>query len=584
MGKKSNRQLRKYYEYSLLFFFSLITLILTNKLIVIPDSHFYVSRLENNVVNESVFIYKLLRAPIYRVTSPFYTSYDRYFLLSISTYFVLIFSIYRVVKTYHGKTIISFFILLLFSPLTFRLINFIIDTNLVRVFNVPLEAIHGLGPAHFGWVTYGFTPRILSGICSLLLIYYIHHGQTLRAGILFGLLFLVHPNNALSISLWLILSFTIYNYIDLKFAKFLLVLCSLLALFILLNSSSISAVSGTKDWYNLSYHINAPNFSGFYFLFNKPLIVLVRSLLTVLLASFLYSRNSCYKNGKSELLLIMSVTPVVIFFCSVILESFIRLDYLDISIIYKGIISSQVGLKILELSFFPLFISCNIYLKSFIDKYVLLIKHFLFIVLISLIFITIFYFLSGKATSNYNAIRWKYDYSRTLLEINNISGLNPMVLPIVYPISNVDSSYLRKYSNITTFYGLKDYIDANIEKNSLLIVPPYQDKFRDLFPDQEIFYQDVPDASLLLGGGLGSSILNDRINLLFNYDVLNFSHYYSNYYWSDMRKHYLNLKEDNLFRIKSNYTDRNVYIITEYEVYPKLKLLYKSDAYCMYEL
>jgi hypothetical protein len=584
MDKTNNIHVSRFNEYCLLLIFSILSLILTNSLLIIPDSHFYVSQIDSNISNESTVIYKSIRSPIYKITSFFYSSYDRYFLLSFTIYFILIITIYRVIKTYLHNHFLSFFILLLFSPLTFRVINFIIETNLIYTFNIFFKPFHDLSPIHFGWVTYGFTPRILSGICCLLLIPYFLNKQLSIAVILVALLFLVHPNNAISISLWLSLTTIFYLFYDSKYIKFLFANFVLLTLFILINTSNLNAIYSANEWYNLSYHINAPNFSSFYYFTENPLLVVSKLLIIVLSASFFYVKNVDFKNSNRKLLFLMSITPIIIFLGSLILEYLIRINSLDFSIIYRGIISSQVGLKILELSFFPLFISLMIFLSFFLKKYLLAIKYILFFVSIAFIFSTIFYFLTGRFTPNYKAISNKYDYTTTLKEIDTLSGTNPMLLPIINSNYDIDPAYLNQYSSIRKFLVLKKYIDANIKNNSLLIVPPYQDKFRDLFPNHEVFYQDVPDASLLLGGGVGSNILYKRINLLFNNSVLKFRQYHSNYYWSDMRNNYLNLNEKDLFKIKSIYRNRAIYFITESKIKLNLKLLYKSDFYCLYEL
>ena len=161
--------------------------------------------------------------------------------------------------------------------------------------------------------------------------------------------------------------------------------------------------------------------------------------------------------------------------------------------------------------------------------------------------------------------------------------VNPMLLPIKSSKSETDLMYMNKFSDYNDFIDLKSKILSYVPKGSLIIVPPYQDKFRDLLIDYEIFYKDVPDASLFLGGGNSSQILKDRFQLLFGKNFKDFNSYDSGLYWTDLRNEFINLDKDAFIRIKRKTNKNKIYLITESNIFYDFNLIFSNKAYSLFE-
>ena len=159
-----------------------------------------------------------------------------------------------------------------------------------------------------------------------------------------------------------------------------------------------------------------------------------------------------------------------------------------------------------------------------------------------------------------------------------------MLLPIINKSNKRDLNYLSDFSDFDNILEIKNRISTLVPKGSLIIVPPYQDKFRDLFIDYEIYYQDVPDASLFLGGGNSSKIMKDRFELLFNKKFTSFNSNHSGLYWTDLRNEFLSINEKDFFNLKRKISKDKIYLITESKINYDLKLLLSNNSYNLFEI
>ena len=569
-------------EYLFILFFSFFIILFANYLLIPPDSHYYVANLDNAPNSIVKSIYEIIRSPLYTFYGIFYNSYILYFFATVIHIALLLILFYRsLIKTNESNSS-SLIILLCFSPLTFRILNTLSNLESLELFQPILMALNELGPTHFGWASQGFTPRIYSGILLLLIFNNLIRSKYITCGILSIILFLCHPNNAISILSWFSLFLIIkyfFNKVSLvKISKFFaLTFLGLIFAFILINEKTQILPGGNQyysfDWYSNSYHINASNFSGLYYIINESLVTFIRIGIILLISSLSYK----YLKSKYAFdLFLLSIVPVFLFFITVFIELFISNEIIEISILNRFVISGQFGLKILDLSFFPLILFIGLWFKNF-NSIKFNFNH------IVIFFIVIFLSNFSNYKSSIDALYYNYNYDQTLEKISE-KTTNPMLLPIMNLMNGENISYNDKFSNYNNFIELKEQVLINIPRGSLIIVPPYQDKFRDLLIDYEIFYQDVPDASLFLGGGNSSEILKNRFKLLFNLNFNEFSSQNSGMYWTDLRNEFINLDKQSFVRIKNNFSNMKIFLITESDIKYDFNLIFSNKSYSLFEL
>jgi len=574
-------------EYFFFLGFSFFIIVFSNYLLFPVDAHYYVANLETAPNSISKSIYNIIRAPLYTFYGLFYNSYVLYFFASIAHLGLFLILFYRSLLKTNNSKFFSFVILLFFSPLTFSILIFLANHEYFEYFKPILLALSKLGPFHFGWSTQGFTPRLFSGILLIVIFNYLIRSKYKKGGVFSIILFLCHPNNAVAIiswfSLFLIIKY-LFNKVSLKriFNFFLLSFLGFVISFVLIYTKS-QILEGTNDFYSLewyldSYHINAPNFSALYYVISEPFIIFFRIAIVLLISLFSYK----YLKSKYVFdLFILSIIPVFMFFITLLIEFLISKEVLEFNLLNRFIVSGQFGLKILELSFFPILLIIGVWAKNKINFVPIKIisNYFIFIsIIIPCIIISNFTYFQ----SHIKGLYYNYNYNILLEKTSNKHG-NQMLLPIKTSKSETDFIYMNKFSEFNDFIDLKSKILSYVPKGSLIIVPPYQDKFRDLLIDYEIFYQDVPDASLFLGGGNSSQILKDRFELLFDKNFKDFKTYGSGLYWTDLRNEFINLDNDAFIRIKRKTNKNKIYLITESNIFYDFNLIFSNKAYSLFE-
>lgn len=575
-------------EYLFILFLSFFIVLFANYLLIPPDSHYYVANLDNAPNSISKSIYEIIKSPLYVFYGVFYNSYILYFFATIAHLALLLMLFYKSLITINGSNFSSIIILLCFSPLTFRILNTLSNLESLEFFQPIFLALNELGPSHFGWASQGFTPRIYSGILLLLIFNNLIKSKYLLSGVLSIILFLCHPNNAIAILSWFSLFLVVkyfFNKVPLiKISNFFaLSFLGLVFAYILINSKT-QILPGINqyysfDWYSNSFHINSINFSALHYIVNESTVTFIRVgiILLVSLLSYKYLKSKHVFD-----LFILSIIPIFLFFITLLVELLISKEFLDFNILNRFIVSGQFGLKILDLSFFPIIFLTALWLKK-IEKNIMYKLKLKYLMYSTVFFCLIAMSFSNNLRSNVDGILSNYDYDTTLKKIST-NKTNPMLLPIKNLMNEENNDYYSKFSNYNNFIELKENILINVPKGSLIIVPPYQDKFRDLLVDYEIFYQDVPDASLFLGGGNSSEILKKRFELLFNLNFKEFHSHSSGLYWTDLRNQFINLEKQSFLRIKNNFTNRNIFLITESDIQYDFRILFSNKSYSLFEL
>lgn len=573
-----------YNNFAIYFVFNLLVILLINVLIIPPDSHYYVSNINNKIVNQSADIYKLIRSPFYIFFSWAYYSFTCYFIISV--FFSSIFSLvlHNLLLLFYNKNSFVIIFVIILSPFIFWVANFgshIINNSF---FTQLFMLIYNSAPLHFGWVTEGFTMRLLSGILMILTIHSLFVKRYKIAGLYSYLSFLAHPNNAISVSTWIVialfftLGFSIKSIFkaDVKYFFILTLFGLITAIILIMNKFTVNSDYYSKQWYINSYNINASNFSALYYVKYHKYITVAR----ILIAIFFYIISK--KNKYNDLISYLIIVPIILFSLSLLIEIGIINNIINFKLVNKIFITSQFGLKILELSFLPIIIvlireSGKIFKKiNFnINKFQVYIISIIFIILI------IMNQQKGRFSLYAEAIKNNYNYDLILRRISMESNLNQMIIPLSHS-KNDYLDYKMKFNKIDHFYQIKNFIEEKLPVNSLIIVPPYQDKFRDLLPEFEVFYQDVPDASLYLAGGTASKLIEDRFIDLFEKKYTQFNSMMSGKYWSELRYDYLSIDENRLKRIKAKYKNRNLYFLTESGIDLKFNLIASNSAYSFY--
>ena len=586
IGNKIKMKFKHFIENSnsgfLLFLFSLFTLVLLNPLVIPLDSHYYVSSIEG-LNNQSQILYNSIRTPIYEILGSYYFNYAPYFIISILSLFSLTFSFYFILYISSRKKNLSLAITFLLSPLTFWTLSHLSSLLNNQTLNKFFYAIYLYSPTHFGWSTVGFNTRQLSGILIIWTLYNFIRKNYVLSGFFILIGYLIHPNNFLSISIWLCLTQLIIDKkIFLKFYKknifYFLNCLGIIIVFLLTKFKVPKDISYYSfEWYENANVSNAPNFSIIHDLTENIFQVLLKFTIAIIMfvvAHRLSANNQNYKKVKT-----LIITPVIIIIIIIILELLVSNKVVDFQLFNRILISSQLGIKILELSFFPIAILISKIVH--IPKTYLLKAHFVYYPII--FFLIVGGLIKDRFQLHYNAIKSNYDYETILVKRADDSGVNPMILPIS-KIKKVSKKYNKKFSDLNDFLKLRKKIFKKVPINSIIITPPYQDLFRDLLREYDIFYQDVPDSSIYFAGGYVSREIDKRRELLFNKRINSFPKYSSGLYFGKLREEYLNLKKSTLQLIKKAYPNDSIFFLTESNIYYDLELIAKNKGYSLYKI
>lgn len=349
-------------------YIALISLILITLMDGIPtpkDSHYFVSKLPfyPGQDEQIVTLYGFLRAPIYELIDWIYWTPLAYSITTFVGFFSLIYipfyCAYRI-----GKNFVTAFLgSLFFLPLMASLSS-------VPIFGDYLAISF---PIHFGYQLEGFTTRALTGIFFCFIIYAFHLGQYKKAMLFLFICFLCHPNNALSMAvvmLFAILGLSVARQIDLtkNLVYWVVAVClGILPALIkmkLLQTTNVDLFSA-YDWHRGLIYDEGDDFSAIYyarFYFIGQLMAIFIPMIVIYICKKLENDNEDY-----FYLYALTGAPVLGYLIFVLCEIFVHI--LGLWQIMELMIPSQLGMKIIELSYFPMVFCLVIIMSKVIARY-----------------------------------------------------------------------------------------------------------------------------------------------------------------------------------------------------------------------
>jgi hypothetical protein len=519
----------------LITFFSLTSsLVFFNN--VPSDEHYYVSAIAQitGEKNNADIAYSLIKTPIYDYlyilyNSKYYLYISHVSLIILSLFIYLCFS--KIIK----NNIIAIISSILVHPIIIK--YYILLAYKLSISATSIDSLLLLYPQHYGWTMDGFSARTVTGISLVYIYYNLYKRNYFRCLIPLPICYLAHPNNAFTISIYLITVSVFFAFSQKKILKLAAGTTIMSLLFLIVNKAKLSAIeeSLTKeitifakdiDWYWGVFINNYTNFSVVGYLIHHPVEVISVILIILLFSMLTYNKDS--------LLALMIFAPVILYFVAGAFE------YVAVIFEYgwylKLYIPSQIGLKILELSFLPIVIAVIINFDRIVNQttnkiVIRFIGACLMLIIVGNVAIA-FYRYNKHSDKYFDLINHDYDYIGSLLTTSSLN-YNPTFLPVRnidkpltlpcptnyhdYIINRekykttVDTQYENKYSNKNAFEEMIKLVRSNLEKDDMLIAIPYFARMRDIFYPIEIYYQEIPDASLMLASPIIYSFFSNRL-------------------------------------------------------------------------
>ena len=344
---------------------SLLLITLINGIPTPKDSHYFVSRLPFYLGKDEqiITLYGFLRAPIYELIDWIYWNPLTYSITTFLGFFSLIYipfyCLYRI-----GKNFFTAFLgALFFLPVV-----------------ASLSALPVLGdflsvsfPIHFGYQLGGFTTRALTGILFCLIIYAFHRKQYKKAILFLFVSFLCHPNNAVSMAVvmfFTILGLSMAKRLDLvRNLVYWTVAVCLGILPAVLNMQELQPTNmdsfSAYDWYQGLLYDEGDDFSAIFyakFYFVGQLQAIFIPMMVIYTCKKLENEDEDYL-----CLYILTAAPVfgyiVFAFCEIFVQIFGLWQIMEL------MIPSQLGMKVIELSYFPMVFCLIIIMTKVIARY-----------------------------------------------------------------------------------------------------------------------------------------------------------------------------------------------------------------------
>jgi hypothetical protein len=532
---KFNLNNNSYINLLLITFFSLTSsLVFFNS--VPADEHYYVSAIAQitGEKNNADIAYSLIKTPIYDYlyilyNSKYYLYISHVSLLILSLFIYLCFS--KIIK----NNIIAIISSILVHPIIIK--YYMLLAYKLSISATSIDSLLQLYPHHYGWTMDGFSARTVTGISLVYIYYNLYKRNYYRCLIPLPICFLAHPNNAFTISIYLI---TVSVFFAFRQKKILILAAGttiLSLLFLIVNKAKLATIeeSLTKeitilstniDWYWGVFINNYTNFSVVGYLIHHPLEVISVILIILLFSMLTYKKDS--------LLALMIFAPVLLYVVAGAAEYVAVIFEYDWFL--KLYIPSQIGLKILELSFLPIVIVVIIHLDRIANQTTNKIVNRFIGLCLMLIFVgnaTVAFYRYNKHSDKYlDLIKHDYNYIDSLLTTSSLN-YNPTFLPVsdidksltlpcptnyhdyiinrVKYKTEVNTQYQNKYSNKNAFEEMIKIVRSNLDNDDMLIATPYFARMRDIFYPIEIYYQEIPDASLMLASPIIYSFFTSRL-------------------------------------------------------------------------
>ena len=370
--------------YGLVFLLSIISFSFVDRLPIPFPFHYYISNANPDLFNDPLtFSYQLMKTPSYYLFEVFYD--NPYIFFWASFLIDLIFSIvlFKLVYSLNKNSIVTFLVVLVFSPIVLGLFTKILFDPGFRVLNV------------FGYGSYFFSTRYIVGIFSLFSLYFLIKKNYNYSLLFYFFSLLSHPSTALITGLFIVCTFffirlNIKYYINFIIASFAGLLPMLIKLWELKNLNIEIDFLSKKEWYLRLIHDEADDFS-IISLISSSTEKCIFTFLFIFFTIYLIYRNSSLDKLTKKILycsLSLPILSIIAFgaleYASIYFDNFIFIDPL---------IKTQVGYKILSYCFFPIVFSYGyilndlLLLKRFNDKILLILKSttYLFLIIVPLL-------------------------------------------------------------------------------------------------------------------------------------------------------------------------------------------------------
>ncbi|MDC0345971.1 hypothetical protein OAM99_04790 [Planktomarina sp.] len=343
---------------------SFIMLLLINGIPIPKDSHYFVSRLPFYPGNDEqiVNIFGLLRAPVYELIDWVFWNPLTYACATFLGIFLLSYSLFFCALRMGKNFLFSFLGSLLVLPFSSQLtvLPFIGD-----FFSVSF-------PIHFGYQLDGFTTRMLTGFLFCCIIYALHFRHYNQAIIILFLCFLCHPNNAISIAIVIFFTFLflgitkrIHLFKNLIYLVIVICLGLVPAVLKMQELEPISVdVFNAYDWYQGLLYDEGDDFSALFYL-QFHFVGQIQAIFIPLIIVFI-SKQLETKGDDFSTLYALALSPVFAYLFFALFE--FSANKLELWNLMGLLIPTQLGMKVIELSYLPTVFLVIITMSRMVDR------------------------------------------------------------------------------------------------------------------------------------------------------------------------------------------------------------------------
>jgi hypothetical protein len=609
---------------SLLFILGFISLFVSFvSLFPIPiDSHYFIAKLSElkHADPELQTIYGLARTPVYELLGGVYQNAGAFLLLTIAALTFHFGLLYRICVRTTATPGLALVLTLLATPIFISLV----DKSGIQIL---ADFFYRFYPGHFGWNFGGFSTRILAGILYTGLVLCLLTGRDKLIPFLLVASFYSHPNNTVSVVavyftfllLWGLLQERKFPKMQFGLTATAVVLGLAPTILNALNAPSLKHLDlAAMDWYFEMVRNEGDDFSNIYYAINYS-----KSQMLCLLVPAVLSLIVWIKTDRREIkkLAFFNMVPQIIFLC------FLGLELIsvktNVGLLMPLIIPSQIGMKVVQLSYVPTLALFGYMIAGRFPKATLVTTN---ILLAGLAAFAVAWAIAkpmlgktmseriGKLTTAFtNPKPLSYlDFIHLRFKENDPSPatlamfkLPEEALKILAPyegkkidyfeiaaLENAlnqsakiaeDKTFTEKFATTASLDQAYHLISGAVPAGSGVIMPPYFNYFRDVFEAYDLFFQIKHDGNFMLGSKVAASALLYRMKVLFGFTYMETAPQTLGYAPSYLRMKYLQLSNQNFDAVKSEYP-HYTYLVTEVGHNLNYKILAQDQNFMVYDL
>ena len=589
--------------------------ILTSYVPLPEDTHYFATHLDQWAsMDAAKRIYQFIASPGMIMISGLYDYPFWYGLTSYAAEILfgslLLFIIFKSSKNLALAT----FIVVVFSPLSLGLANFIVTLG----YSVgPLPDLFLLRGPGLDWGNLNLSPRLLFAFIFSSAILFFCKGKYIYLCIAVILMLNAHANSGLlgsAIILFTAFVLTVNARLDHKIlmaiVSAILVGSAPLLVKLMFATTPIDVVSN-EIWYTNMIRDEADDFSFLWLLSFMP-NALVTYFSFWAFTLFLYRRMVPEFNWLTPLTL-LAVIPQLIFVSLMIVE-FTSVYFNNFSFI-RPVISLTANLKVLGFTFVPgLLIWAKILSPAFAiiaqkKSLEYLANSVLIIFAVTVLALPketglatkIDHFNAafeqgkierysqivrlGSQFNNYNYNFAAVIYEMPVRETNFYRGNNVLEFDDAFSTNpmELNENYYQIYEGVDSLEGLVYSIIDNVPVGTGLIVPPYLNMLRESLIDYNLFFQERHDGNLMMGSPAFATELLARMKALLGHSYAGLPTLTSGYQNTFLRESFLKVDEDRLLALTGKYPNFSIFIT---EVAHKLDfpVIYKDEKYIFYQV